>query len=206
MIPAYTLVPPGIAGYEVAVPEWAKLSQIDREDMAREILEKHGYSEANPLKMEIRFNTSENNANTAVALQELLKPMGIEVSMINLDMSAHYSHLEQKGDFDVARAAWFADYKDPENFLSLCTTGAGNNYSLYSNAEFDALMQQASVEGDSGKRLDILEQAEQKAIIEDHCVMPLMFYSYRGLVSDSLIGWEANSLDVHPTRFLSKAE
>ncbi|ETD81388.1 peptide ABC transporter substrate-binding protein [Rhodobacter capsulatus] len=206
MIPAYTLVPPGIAGYAVTPPDWAGLSQIDREDQARAILERHGYTEANPLKMEIRFNTNENNANTAVALQELLKPMGIAVTMVNLDIAAHYAHLEQKGDFDAARAAWFADYKDPENFLSLCTTGAGNNYSLYSNAEYDAMLQAAAVEPDAAKRMDLLAKAETKGVIEDQCVMPLMFYSYRGLVSDKLAGWQANSLDVHPSRFLSPAE
>jgi oligopeptide transport system substrate-binding protein len=206
MIPAYTLVPPGIAGYTVTPPEWSQLSQIDREDQARAILERHGYTEAHPLKMEIRFNTNENNANTAVALQELLKPMGIAVTMVNLDIAAHYAHLEQKGDFDAARAAWFADYKDPENFLSLCTTGAGNNYSLYSNADYDALMQSAAVEPDAAKRMEILAKAEQKGVIEDQCVMPLMFYSYRGLVSDKLAGWQANSLDVHPSRFLSPAQ
>lgn len=206
MLPAYTLVPPGIDGYEVSAPDYATMSQLDREDAAREILERHGYDEAHPLKMEIRFNTNENNANTAVALQELLRPMGIEVSMINLDIAAHYAHLEAKGDFDLARAAWFADYKDPENFLSLCTTGAGNNYTLYSDPAYDALLGQAAVEADPAKRMSILAEAETKGVVEDLCVMPLMFYSYRGLVSDSLHGWEANVMDIHPSRFLTKAE
>lgn len=206
MLPAYTLVPAGIEGYEVTPPDYAEMTQLDREDAARAILEKYGYTEANPLKMEIRFNTNENNANTAVALQELLRPMGIEVTMLNLDIAAHYAHLEAKGDFDVARAAWFADYKDPENFLSLCVTGAGNNYTQYSDAEFDGLMQKAAVEADPAARMQILAQAETKGVVQDLCVMPLMFYSYRGLVSDKLQGWEPNVMDIHPSRFLSKAE
>ncbi len=206
MLPAWTLVPPGIEGYTVAAPDYAAMSQLDREDAAREILERYGYTEANPLKMEIRFNTNENNANTAVALQELLRPMGIEVTMINLDIAAHYAHLEAKGDFDVARAAWFADYKDPENFLALCTTGAGNNYTLYSDATYDGLLGEAAVEADPAKRMEILARAETKGVVEDLCVMPLMFYSYRGLVSDKLQGWEPNVMDIHPSRFLSKPE
>lgn len=187
-------------------PDYAALSQLDREDAAREILGRHGYSEANPLKMEIRFNTNENNTNTAVALQELLRPMGIEVTMINLDIAAHYAHLEAKGDYDLARAAWFADYKDPENFLSLCISGAGNNYTLYSDAVYDGMMKAAAVEADPAKRMGILARAEEKGVVEDLCVMPLMFYSYRGLVSDRLQGWEPNVMDIHPSRFLTKTE
>ena len=78
--------------------------------------------------MEIRYNTSENHKNTAVAIQEQLKPLGIEVTLLNTDTKTHYGHLEQQGDFDIARAGWIADYKDPENFLALCKTGTGNNY------------------------------------------------------------------------------
>ena len=43
-----------------------------------------------PLKMEIRYNTSENHKNTAVAIQEQLKPLGIEVTLLNTDTKTHY--------------------------------------------------------------------------------------------------------------------
>ena len=73
--------------------------------------------------MEIRYNTSENHKNTAVAIQEQLKPLGIEVSLINTDTKTHYAFLEQKGDYDVARVGWIADYKDPETFLGTLSQG-----------------------------------------------------------------------------------
>ena len=43
----------------------------------------------------------------------------IAVTLLNTDTKTHYGHLEQKGDFDVARAGWIADYKDPESFLGI---------------------------------------------------------------------------------------
>ena len=85
MIPAYSFVPPGIEGYKDAALDYAEMSQLDREDAAVAILTELGYGPDNPLPMEIRFNTSENHTNTAVAIQEQLKPLGIEVSMINTD-------------------------------------------------------------------------------------------------------------------------
>ena len=136
MIPAYSFVPPGIGGYETKTTDYAEMSQLDREDAAKKILTELGYGPDKPLKLEIRYNTSENHKNTAVAIQEQLKPLGIEVSLLNTDTKTHYAHLENHGDFDVARAGWIADYKDPENFLALCKTGTGNNYAEYSNKEY----------------------------------------------------------------------
>jgi oligopeptide transport system substrate-binding protein len=204
MLPAYSFVPPGIEGYEAAVTDYAETSQIDREDAAIALLTELGYGPDNPLPMEIRFNTSENHTNTAVAIQEQLKPLGIEVTMINTDAPTHWSFLEQHGDFDVARAGWIADYKDPENFLALCKTGAGNNYSEYSNPAYDDLLAQAAASSDPDARMDLLSQAEQVGVAQDLCVMPLMFYSYHSVVSDKVKGWEPNVMDIHPTRFLSK--
>ena len=204
MIPAYSFVPPGITNFTASPTDYADMSQLDREDKARGILEGLGYTVDKPLKMEIRFNTSENHTNTAVAIQEQLKPLGIEVSMINTDGAPHYGYLESKGDFDIARAAWIADYKDPENFLALCKTGAGNNYGQYSNAEYDGLLAEAAATADPATRMGILQKAEQKGVAEDLCVVPLLFYSYHSVVSDSVKGWEPNVMDIHPTRFMSK--
>jgi ABC-type oligopeptide transport system substrate-binding subunit len=50
---------------------------------------------------------------------------------------------------------WGADYPDPQNFLSQqLRTDVGNNNGHYSNAEFDALVDQADVlTGDVDARL-----------------------------------------------------
>ena len=153
MIPAYSFVPPGIAGYEPSVADYADMSQIEREDEAKKILRELGFGPDKPLKMELRFNTSENHQNTAVAVQDMLKPLGVEVSLSNTDTKSHYGMLEQHGDYDVARAGWIADYKDPETFLRLLVTGDGSNYALYSNRNTTTLMSQGGGGGRPGKTL-----------------------------------------------------
>jgi oligopeptide transport system substrate-binding protein len=204
MIPAYSFVPPGIPGYETRTTDYAETAQIDREDAAKKILTELGYGPDKPLKMEIRYNTSENHKNTAVAIQEQLKPFGIEVTLLNSDTKTHYGHLEQKGDFDVARAAWVADYKDPENFLGLCKSGTGINYSEYSNKDYDSLLAAAASAPSSEERMKKLSDAEAIGVARDLCVMPLLYYGFHTLVSNKLKGWEDNVMDTHPTRFLSK--
>ncbi|WP_415004956.1 peptide ABC transporter substrate-binding protein [Aestuariivirga sp.] len=204
MIPAYSFVPPGIKGYETRVTDYAEKSQFDREDDAKKALAELGYGPDHPLKMEIHYNTSENHKNTAVAIQEQLKPLGVEVSLVNTDTKTHYGMLEQHGDFDIARAGWIADYKDPENFLALCKTGTGNNYAQYSDKDFDALMAKAAAAATPEDRMKSLSDAEAIGVARDLCVVPLLYYSYHDVVSSKLKGWEPNVMDVHPSRFLSK--
>ncbi len=204
MFPAYSFVPPGMTGYESRTFDYAAMGQLDREEEAKKILAEAGYGPDKPLKMEIRFNTSDNHKNTAVAIQDMLKPLGIEVSLLNTDTKTHYGHLEQHGDFDIARAAWVADYKDPETFLGLGQKTNGNNYSGYANDEFEALMAQASSEADAAKRYKLLSDAEAIYIARDHGQIPLLFYSYHNLVSPKLEGFEDNVMDAHPTRFIRK--
>ena len=203
MIPAYSFVPPGISGYETKTLDYAEKSQIDREDDAKKILTELGYGPDKPLKMEIHFNTSENHKNTAVQIQEQLKPLGIEVTLLNTDTKTHYGLLEDHGNFDVARAGWIADYKDPDNFLQLCKTGTGNNYAIYSNKDYDDLINKAAAEADPAQRMKDLSNAEGIGM-RDLCVMPLLYYSYHNLVSPKLKGYEDNVMDVHPTRYISK--
>lgn len=204
MIPAYGMVPPGIEGYTSYAASYASMSQIDREDEAVKVLAELGYGPDNPLKMELRYNTSENHKNTAVAIQEQLKPLGIEVTLVNTDVKTHYAFLEQKGDYDVARAGWIADYKDPESFLGISFSSSGNNYANYNNPKYDELLKKAAAAGgNAADRFKILAEAE-KLLVDEVGNLPLLFYSFKNIVSPKLKGWEENVMDVHPSRFVSK--
>ncbi|MBI3673123.1 MAG: peptide ABC transporter substrate-binding protein [Rhizobiales bacterium] len=203
MIPAYSLVPPGVKGYETRTTDYAEMPQLDREDAAKKVFDKLGISPEHPQKLELRYNTSENHKNTAVAIQEMLKPFGFDVTLVNTDGKTHYSYLEQHGDFDVARAGWIADFKDPVTFLNLCHTGDGNNYGEYSNKDYDALLDAAARESDPGKRMKELSDAEA-ILMKDLPVMPLLYYGNHNVVSPKLHGFVDNVMDKHPSRFVSK--
>ena len=204
MLPGYSMVPPGIEGYTPAIAKYADMSQIDREDEARKILEKLGYTPDKPLKMQIRYNTSENHKNTAVAIQEQLKPLGVEVSLLNTDTKTHYAFLQEKGDYDVARAGWIADYKDPETFLGISRKASGNNYSNYDSPAFEAAMDKAAAAGGNPEeRMKDLAAAE-RILVDEVGNIPILYYSYHDIVSPKLHGFEDNVMDVHPSRFISK--
>ena len=205
MIPAYSFVPPGIGNYGApADASWKDLSPIDREDKAKALLKEAGYGPGGkPLVVEIRYNTSENHKNTSVALANMWKPFGVEVKLINTDLKTHYALLRDKGDFDVARAGWIADYSDPQNFLFLVESdNKGLNYANYENPAYDALMKKAAATKDLAARAAVLKEAET-IMVNDQPLLPLLFYGSKNLVSPKVEGYQENVLDRHLSRFLS---
>ncbi len=207
MIPAYSLVPPGIAHYGAPVlPDWASLSVNERESRAKTLLAEAGFGPGGKtLKVEIRYNSSENHKNTCVALADMWRRLGVETTLVNSDAKTHFAMLQNGGDFDVARAGWLGDYSDAQNFLALAEgDNSGLNYSHYSNPEYDALMRRAAGERDLAARARILADAEA-ILLRDQPMIPLLFYLSKNLVSPKLKGWRANILDRHLTRYLSLA-
>ncbi len=207
MIPAYSFVPPGIGNYgEPAMASWKDLSPIEREDKAKALLKEAGYGPGGKkITLEVRYNTSENHKNTSIALANQWKPFNVDVKMVNTDLKTHYALLRDKGDFDVARAGWIADYSDPQNFLFLVESdNTGFNYANYANPEYDALMKKAAATKDLGERAKVLKQAET-IFMRDMPFVPLMFYGSKNLVSTKVGGFEPNTLDRHLSRFLTIA-
>jgi oligopeptide transport system substrate-binding protein len=184
------------------------MSQIDREDKAVELMKAAGYGEGGkPLEIEIRYNTNANHERVATAVADMWKnTFGAKVSLVNLDVASHYAYLQEGGKFNVARAAWAADYGDPENFLALNTsTNTTFNYGKYKSEEYDALMKQSYEEQDPAKRMEILKKAEA-VLNADQPIAPLMNSANLWLVSSRVSGWEDNAVNEHLSKFLSVSE
>ncbi len=204
MTPAYSLVPPGMPNYTPAEVSFAKLSPIEREDEAKKLMSELGYGPDKPLKLELRFNTSENHRNTAVEIANRFKQFGVEATLLNTDGKTHYGHLREHGDFDLARANWIGDYRDPQTFLLITTTGDGHNYGLYSNKAYDEAVSKASLEADASKRRELMQQAEA-IVVEDQPMIVLMHYLSKNLVAKKITGWVTNNMDAHLSRYLGVA-
>jgi oligopeptide transport system substrate-binding protein len=205
MVAADSFVPPGTGNYEAppTLPN-KDLSPLEREAKAKELLKSAGYGEGGKkLTVEIRYNTSENHKNTAIALADMWKVLGVETKFINTDLKTHYAFLRDKGDFDVARAGWIADYSDPQNFLFLAQSdNTGLNYANYANPAYDALMQKAARESNLDARAKILHEAET-ILLNDEPYLTLLFYGSKNLVSPKVSGWRSNLLDRHLARYIA---
>lgn len=208
MVPAYSFVPPGIGNYgEPAYADYKEMTADEREEQAKALLAEMGFGpDKPPLKVEIRFNMTDNNRSTVVAIAEQWKKLGIETTQIHTDAKTHFAHLRDNGDYDVARAGWIGDYSDPQNFLFLLESDAvGLNYARWKNLDYDDLMRKAATETDMDERTKTLFAAET-IFMRELPYIPVMYYGSKNIVSKKLAGWSTNLKDVHPTRFLSLAK
>ena len=201
-IAAYSFVPPGTLNYgDPSYASFKGMSQADRVAKAKALLAGAGFDAGNPLKLQLRYNTSENHKRIAVAVASMWKKIGVETELFNSDVKVHYKDLQQ-GAFDVARAGWVADYNDPQNFLYLLQTSTGPlNYGGYSVAKFDSLMDDAAMTADLDRRATLLGQAEAIAM-EDQPVIPIYYYVSKNLVSKHVKGWVDTVNDIHRIRYL----
>ena len=203
MSPAYSLCPPGLDNYrDPPETEGRAGLPIDHEAEARRLLAEAGFGPERPLRVEYRFNSTDNNRNTAVALAEMWRDLGIETRFVYTDAKTHFAYLRDGGDFDVARMSWIADYADPQNFLFLLRSGNdGLNPGRYANPDYDALLDAAAGVRDVAARAGLLARAEA-ILMRDLPWIPVMHTRSKALISPRLHGYHANLRNAAPTRFL----
>jgi len=181
---ASTIIPPGsIAGY--TPPAGLKCisdAANDEErqaiiDEARALLAEAGYP--NPAEMpriELLFNTAGGHG---IIAQQLAKDweqfLGVRTVLTQKEVKVYKDDLK-KQNYMTGRAGWFGDYADPTTFLDLSRTGDGNNDRAYSSEVFDGLLDQAKIEPDQVKRMEILAEAERLIMEEDLPIVPLFYY------------------------------
>jgi oligopeptide transport system substrate-binding protein len=202
--PSFALVPPGIGEYEPAIPEYADWSQAERVEEARRLYQEAGYSAENPLRTEIRYNTSENNKKLALAVASMWKQeLGVLTTLVNEEFKVFLQNREQRILTQVFRAGWISDYNDPYSFLELFRSGESRNDVAYSNSSFDALLEEVARERSPERRNRMMREAE-RLLLEDNPIMPVYTYVSKRLVDPHVQGWQSNVMDHHYSRYMYK--
>ncbi|MCH8065893.1 MAG: peptide ABC transporter substrate-binding protein [Chloroflexi bacterium] len=193
--PAHGWLPPGMPG---ASPSVGMDLNFDPE-AASILLSQAGYTDGEGFpNVTFTILADPTNNLTAEFIQEQLKQnLGINIDIDAVEESTFYDRYFE-GDFQVTWLSWFADYADPENWLpqQFGTDGAFNVLN-YSNAEADALFEQAATELDQTKRLAIYDRAH-RIIIADQAITPIFHpernYLVKAYVSDLI----TTALDAEP--------
>ena len=201
--PAYSWVPPGVDNYEPRRFNYAELTQEERNMHARRLYREAGYSDENPLQVEVRYNTSDTHQRLALAVQSMWRDvLGVKATLINEEMQVLLANMREREVTQVFRSSWVGDYNDAHTFLNILQTGNPSNTPGYENEIFDSLMQRAANQVDPDKRRVYLEEAE-RVLLTDHPVIPLYFYVSQHLVSPEVVGWGDNVLNYHYSQHLS---
>lgn len=199
---ATSLIPAGMTDYtpQTLPSTDAGAKTEERLTLARQKLKDAGFDAQHPLKLTLRYDSSDDNRKVAVALGAMWQRIGVQTQLVKAEPNMHHAAMHQ-GDFDVARAGWTADYDDALTFLEPLTSTSTNNYGAYNNRHYDELIQKAIRTLDTHERRQLLESAEHQAM-QDYAVMPLLAALSRNLINPALLGYEDNPLDVHLSRWL----
>jgi oligopeptide transport system substrate-binding protein len=129
--------------------------------------------------------------------------LGAKIKLRNEEWKVYLNSRSQR-QFELIRSGWIGDFNDASNFLDLFRSDVGTmNPSAWKNTNYDHLMQQAEKESDTAKRAELMQKAEQ-ILLEDVALIPIYHYTTQHLVSEKIVGWQDNVMDIHPSRLLKK--
>jgi oligopeptide transport system substrate-binding protein len=195
-LPATSFVPPGTAGYESPPGLGRNVEE------ARKLLAEAGSPGGNnfPLVTYL-YNESEQNEPIAIELQSAFKrDLGVLIQLQKQEWKVYLNSMSRL-DYDICRASWVGDYRDPNTFLDMFVTNGGNNRTGWSNSTYDKLIADAAREPDRLKRYDIFRRAEKLLVVDEAPVCPVYFFvGIQFYDGTKLGGIEANLLDEHPLK------
>lgn len=131
-------------------------------------------------------------------LQHAWGQLGIPISIATLQ-SGSFKEKVAKGQIEVFRKNWLADYPDGENFLQLFTqelfSPNGPNYTHYSNPTWEEAYRKAQTCSDSDTRKRAWQQLDS-LVINDLPIVPLYHDQVMHFVSNKIDFWSINAINM----------
>jgi len=201
MLPvANSIMMPGLPGYNAN----AKALPYNPE-RAKQLLAESKYKDARGLG-QITITEIGGGAQAGVTTQAILEMwrtnLGVEVAISQSEPASFFDDLD-RGRLQMFDIGWIMDYPDPEDIIDLLFySRSRQNNTGYSNPQVDALIEQARVEQDVTKRLQLYQQAEQ-LIIQDAPWIPLFFGRSHFVVKPYVKGFEPLPSVIPMLRYLT---
>lgn len=143
-------------------------------DHARQLLAQAGYTTQNPLRLTFKTSTDSTRLRLATVYQDMLKAVGIELTVASQDFGSFYHDIRQ-GHFQLYGLSWVG-VKSPEifeyAFASYSTPPTGANRGFYHDAQTDQLIDQALAETQLPNMADKYRQL-QKHLLHQLPMIPL---------------------------------
>ncbi|MCD6511683.1 MAG: peptide ABC transporter substrate-binding protein [Thaumarchaeota archaeon] len=170
----YSMVPNGMWSHKDVFKKYGDANL----EMAKSLLEEAGYSEANPVEIELWY-TPTHYGDTEADLAQVLKSEWEATGVIKVDVKSAewgtYVDYARKGRMMVYLLGWYPDYLDPDDYTTPFLHSEANAWTgtYYSNPEVDELLTEAQSVVDQSKRAKIYEQV-QDILAEDVPYIPLI--------------------------------
>ncbi len=199
---AYGILPPGFPAYN---PELQGL-RYDPE-LAKRLLSESEYADE-ATRPRIVITVPGTGGTIGLDLEVIVEMwkqvIGVQVEIQQVEWATYLEDLDKRKFQAYAGLGWSADYPDPQDFLDiLFHTDSSMNHGAYSNPEVDRVLEEARVEQDVVKRIDLYQQAE-KMVIEDAAWVPLWFTGEQyALVKPNVKGYKLTPMIVPKLQYIS---
>jgi peptide/nickel transport system substrate-binding protein len=167
-------------------------------EKAKELLETYR-KESGVLQPTITLTTTSNYLSFSEFIQRELQSIGLTIRIEVMPPSSLKS-AKSNGKVDLFRASWVADYPDAQNYLSLFYSGNfapnGPNYTHFKDAQFDIWYEEAMLERDQKKRINLYRKMD--ALVLEKAPVVVLFY-------DEVVrftGIDVTGLGINPTNLL----
>ena len=183
--PLYSLIP---ASFDVAKPVFKEAYGDGNFDLARQLLTEVGFSEDNPLNVEIWYPSASTIrsivANTFKESVEQGLPGLVTVTVQSTEGATLWENVG-KGVYPIILSNWYPDYYDPDTFIQpflscengseaeKCIEGASQaNGSFYFSPASNDLVAKQRAEQDPAARQTVIANLQQ-VMVEDVPYVPL---------------------------------
>ena len=162
--------------------------------VAEQLLAQNKIDERHPLHLNVLYDDAPLHVNIAQRLvgqltqSDMLRVDAQPVNWQTLQMK------RQKGDFQVIRSGWCADFNHPMAFLGLFYSKSPDNKNGYANAEYDQLFEQALKSLNEKERSEIYLKLSEK-IQQENLALPLFQYTTPVYLSPTIMGAKKNPVD-----------
>ena len=190
-IPAPTIIPPGMPGYQ---PNYQGLAYDKSKALAALQSAYPDVSKVPPITFS--YPSSQVTESEAAALQQMWQTaLGIQVKLLPVELNA-YNTETANHQVQFGFTQWSADFPDPYDWLTLnLFSTASNNSGDWNNPQFDQLVTQAEqMTGDT--RIQLYNQAEQIAI-SDVGWLPLDHQSLAAIIPPWVQGVSLNNTGLY---------
>ncbi|RIY32752.1 hypothetical protein CKF54_04265 [Psittacicella hinzii] len=177
-------------GQEVTQADYFYRPQEVNNAEAIKLLTEAGYSATNPFKLVYLTPSDSESMKRFVALQGMLKQNSQRIVQLSQEAleSKVWQQRYRSGDFQVLQGSWSADFDQASSFYNLFISHSPFNQGMYSNPEYDKLVELANRDLDAKQRAHYYAEAN-KVLQRDLPVIPLWNVQNQILKSPTLGGY-----------------
>jgi ABC-type oligopeptide transport system substrate-binding subunit len=200
--PAYGLIPDGVSAYTPSRYDWQSLGDAERRSEARRIFESSQHHGDESLQLKLTYDVGDVHEKVALAVSSMWRDvLGIEVELDKREWQYFLETRDNRDEWQIMRFAWTGDYNHASTFTDILLSASPQNLPGYQNPRFDSLAAAALAEQDTDAQAQLFASAEAE-MLSDYPIAPLYFYVSKHLVGPTVLGFEQNVLDRHPSRYM----